>query len=85
MVTGAWPWTRCSALYWCVPTGRMAEQGHDEQHREGRGEGMGIERQREPTLAHRPGGLRLVLMLPRVLVDLLGGIQVFRFRRAPLK
>jgi hypothetical protein len=39
---------------------------------------MGIERQREPALAHRPGNLRLVLMLARVFVDLLAGIRVFQ-------
>ena len=67
------------------PTRRMAEQGHHEQEGERRGERMGIEREREPALPHRPGGLRLVLMLARVLVHLLGAIRVFRFRRAPLK
>jgi hypothetical protein len=59
----------------------MAEQGHDEQHRESHGERMGIEREREPALAHRRGGLWLVLMLTRVIVDILVGIGVFRFRR----
>ena len=46
---------------------------------------MGIKREREPPLAHWPRGLRIVLMLARVLVHLLERIRVFRFRRAPLK
>ena len=46
---------------------------------------MGIERQRESPLTHRPWDLRLVLMVARVLVHLLVGIRIFGFRRAPLK
>jgi hypothetical protein len=67
------------------PTRRMAEQGHDKQHSEGRGESMGLERQREPALAHEPWGLGLVLMLTGVFVDVLVGLRVCRCRRASLK
>ena len=37
------------------PTRRMAEEGHDEQYGERRGERMGIERQREPPFRTGPG------------------------------
>ena len=48
MDTGAWPWTRCSALLACPsPHGRARTR---RSTGECRGEGMGVEREHEPAL-----------------------------------